>query len=1284
MNEYIEDEDEKQEEKVSAFEPEETPTVSESKIIKTENLEILQKKEKPPLAPTNTEFIEVKATEKRPPEFEISDTQSITAEAQAVETKESSTEPQEKKDEGVGTELPELEIKKTEPVIAKAKKVEKRDIETETETKAPTLSISEKEVSFGYPTKSLAKPLSFQNDNSIFLTGEKSFGELQKDVVAESMHIPAKPRPTLEIDKPREKLLIEAQPKPESEISSVETFDILRQSKPENEIKSEVLVEVLPNPKAKPAYVKTKNGSLFIKGEKPSKDLIIDLDLDEEIIDLDLDEDFESEKGKLLQKRQHDAMVDIVRTRIRSCMSDKDAESVVSKIFEGKDEETKEVKEKLEKIEGKLWHGDNKNDKRLIQKVHEIIAQYISGLNNTPIDAVEKTPKAAEVSKMFKPGWSVPTIQSKIVDDTIGKKFFSNLSPSKEQKVCFIGKSAVTADKSALTTDAEVQADGSRIFEYLEPEYVMQQSFVDDKLSYVSQLEQKERENKELEFNYSELQKAALNMLNINKEYSLENENLKSIEKDLNKELVEVKKEHENLKKEFEKWKELEETGCDNVSAEEKIKEALKGAKEIAAEAMDKITSRSLSGEKAEELLKRFGVLASRFSDGKGQGHSQRECKNNVCQRREKFMNSLAHLLQKMTRNPKADAFNPISTAQWTLKGGISKVSKPFEVTYANSFKIDIDSKVEREKEAQQKRLADLMGKNNELIRKNEELESKLREKLDNAERKKQDVLGKENEDLRQKLEELKGENKKLEERLKLKEEEVDYLYGEFVATACKELEDKKKVLEKDIKEKDEIIAQKNEENRQLKLRKLIREPGEEGDDKKEEEEAERKMNDLMRQLESTEDVKLLKQGIALLLDYAQKRLSSTASKFGLKDTENSGEQAEGIYNDFKSILQKNTADSFVHTVSSVQENIMAVWKRMILVLKPKALSEKHLEKAMADAEEEKINSEAEKRKQAVVEEKDKEIAALKKKLEEMRIGHNMKVLELENKLRRAGVAVVKRHVRNIKTDADLSIYKHTDVSGMWKEKSRNENLFETPVARDRSRDMIRNASYSRSDQRSYSQSRTFLETFTNSYSNIKYGESQIKGEEEFWKGGDWQQQMSFKRKCGNSNSLGSIPEMWNDTNESTLSEWPELKKMCRQLLERLDAYLSKKKNINKLEWEMDLTKQISDWNQQGKKLFSDTEKISQMSVVKRQSIKKETGHLVTPKVIKKTKTVTNLRDKTGKKSKDNESNVDKNLLQNFNSEESDVKNNNINNNKNNRFKNSNKKQQTKTQIKYK
>ena len=273
-----------------------------NEISNAESIEILQKKEKPLLAPMETATVEVKATKKQPPKFEISKTQQITAEAQAVKTKESATEPQKpelsiasntaevsfekntlpkedftidgrsellvvpkktgKTDANVGTELPRFEIAKTDPVTAEAKKVEKQDSATGME--APTPSVIAKQVSFGYSTKPLAKPLSVQNNDNISLTGEKSFGELQKDAVTQSMHIPAKPKPMFGIGEQRETLLFEAQPKPDSEISSVETFDILRREKPKNQISSEVSVEVLPKPKR--VYVKTNGDSLSIKG----------------------------------------------------------------------------------------------------------------------------------------------------------------------------------------------------------------------------------------------------------------------------------------------------------------------------------------------------------------------------------------------------------------------------------------------------------------------------------------------------------------------------------------------------------------------------------------------------------------------------------------------------------------------------------------------------------------------------------------------------------------------------------------------------------------------------------------------------------------------------------------------------------------------------------------------------------------------------------------------------------------------------------------------------------
>ena len=242
MDDYIEEDEESEKEEkvvpgkeVSAFTLDEKPTVAKNEISNAESIEILQKKEKPLLDPTKIAAVEVKAMKKQPPKFEISKTQPITAEAQTVETKESATEPQklsiasntaevafektalpkkeftidgqsellvvpkktEKTEANVGTEPPHLKIAKTETVTAEAKKVEKRDSGTEMEV--PTPSVIAKEVSFGYQTKNQPKPLLVQNNDNISLTGEKSFGELQRVIVKESMHISAEPKPTLEI-----------------------------------------------------------------------------------------------------------------------------------------------------------------------------------------------------------------------------------------------------------------------------------------------------------------------------------------------------------------------------------------------------------------------------------------------------------------------------------------------------------------------------------------------------------------------------------------------------------------------------------------------------------------------------------------------------------------------------------------------------------------------------------------------------------------------------------------------------------------------------------------------------------------------------------------------------------------------------------------------------------------------------------------------------------------------------------------------------------------------------
>ena len=67
--------------------------------------------------------------------------------------------------------------------------------------------------------------------------------------------------------------------------------------------------------------------------------------------------------------------------------------------------------------------------------------------------------------------------------------------------------------------------------------------------------------------------------------------------------------------------RDLEEMGCCNVSSEYKIKKALKGAKEIAVEAMEGITDGTLRGEKAEKLMERFREQSSLFHTGAGNEH---------------------------------------------------------------------------------------------------------------------------------------------------------------------------------------------------------------------------------------------------------------------------------------------------------------------------------------------------------------------------------------------------------------------------------------------------------------------------------------------------------------------------------------------------------------------------------------------------------------------------------------------------------------------------------------
>ena len=1451
LDDYIEEDEESEKEEnvpqkvkeVSAFALDGKP-VAENKISKTESIQILQKKEKPQLISTKIADVEVKATKKQPPNLEISKMQ-ITAEAQAVETKENATEPQklelsiasntavffektalpkkeftidgpsqlsvaakktEKANESVGTEPPQFEIAKTDFVIAEAKKVEKQEIGTAVE--APTPSVIAKQVSFGYSTKPLAKPLSVQNNDNISLTGEKSFGELQKDTVEESMRISAEPKPTLEIGKQQEALLFEAQPKPESEIHSVEAFNILRQEKPENQISSQEPVEVLPKPK--PMYVKTNRDSLsiegndawrlqldleetkakleaekeelellkigsdvektlqqaekartfddlqttnavsesvlrtkdtrgteeqtaekvplfkeknelFIKGEKPSKDWIID-DLDGD----ELDKDFENIKGKekpLLRERQHEAMADIVRIWVRSYISDKhNTESVVSKIFEGKDKETKEVKEKLEKIEEKLLLG---NDKHLTEEVREIITQYISSLNDTPIDVVE-TPKVVVVNK--KPGWSVLEIQPGTAVDTfkgnVQSKFLRELYPSERNEICFIGKSAVTMDSSA-------QADESRRFlGNLCSGNVMKESFVDDKLSLVSRLTQKKLEHEKLNSDYEDLQKNAKDMLDINNEYHNENEKIKIINREQNQKIEALEKRYETLLKEFEEFRNLVGTGCGYSEFEsEKV---LSEAKVIALEAMEGITDGTLRGEEAERLLKKYGEKAGRWSSA-----VRHKCDNPVCLQRQRFMDSLAFLLQSRLGNRGADAFKAIQAGQLMIKGGVSKTSKPFEVIPMNSFGLDVDLKIKSEKEAQKEQLS-------KLTTENEALKSRLKEELDrynitkktnddteplkkenNDLKEKSKAFEKENNNLKAKVVELQKENKDLEERLKAKENEVNFWFKDVLGTVGKE----NTALRKDIEQKEAIIAQQNadlkkqnNENTLLKLQNLIYEPdnlineseGEPTDNKKnaekkedeekkfkkptdqktakevddfrkrlenagdnleklkslqkelekkqhlkqwvsdglkkaikdakereekykkEEEEAEREMNNFMRRLEDIEDVDELKKGIAKLLDYAQDRLSHVPVKFGL---EAAGSFVKGSFvgdigrvcgDNAEQIAQKNVAKSLVNTVSSVQENIMKVWKRMTVILKPKALPMEDLKKATADEEQEKINREAERRKQKAVDERDKEIKNLKDQLKETERKYKVEVFELKNRLHAS-----KSHMRG-RTEVDLSskkngssFYNLTEISELDEKKGGDNGRYSTPSeAQGKDKNKLRNGfvqkrdSYSRDSSRSLMRSKTRLEGFEKSNSRFeKYQESQMKLDN-IWNNSDVNQRMSFTEQKNDANILGSILETKDDTSENILdSEWLDLQKERRQLITNLTAYLSKKEKIKELTWDEDLMDQVIAWKKQSEKIFLNIGKNNRMPVAEQKTIKPPS----TPKVMKKAKTASRL-----------------------------------------------------------
>ena len=322
-------------------------------------------------------------------------------------------------------------------------------------------------------------------------------------------------------------------------------------------------------------------------------------------------------------------------------------------------------------------------------------------------------------------------------------------------------------------------------------------------------------------------------------------------------------KDYENLKKAFEELREVEEKGCCNVSNEYEIKKALKGAKEIAVEAMEGITDGTLRGEKAEELLKRFGEQSSLFCTGVGNEHGYYKCKNAVCQQRIKFMTSLTYLLRKMARITEADAFKPIQADRWTLKGDASKVSKPFEIIPADSFGLDVNPDVKSKKEAQKEQLSKLTAENEELkLRLKEESDTREAlynimektkddtepfEKENNDLKEKSKAFEKENNDLKAKVAELEKKNKDLEESLALKEEELDFLIKDYFSTFGKEWEDKNATLKKNIEEKDAIIVQKDadlekrkadllkkdEEITRLKLQNPINEPEEEQTDGK-------------------------------------------------------------------------------------------------------------------------------------------------------------------------------------------------------------------------------------------------------------------------------------------------------------------------------------------------------------------------------------------------------------------------------------------------------------------
>jgi len=1400
-----------------------------NEISNAESIEILQKKEKPLFASTKTAAVEVKATKKQPPKLEISKMQPITAEAQAVETKESATGTQKpelsvtsktaevsfekntlpkkdftinaqsklfvapkktvKKDANVETEPSKLEISETKTLTAEAKKVEKQEIGTE--MGASTSSVITEESSFGYSPKIQAKPLSLQRNDSVLLTGAKSFGELQEDVVEKSMHIPAKSKPTLEIDKKRESLLFEAQPKPESEISSVETLSILRQPKPENQISSEVSVKVLPKPK--PVYVKMNSDSLSIEGNDANWRLQTELEATKEELKAEKEASgllaTELELEKTLQQagkaRTFDALKptkafseSVIRTKNtrntevhtadKVPLSTEKNELFIKGEKPSKDwiidfdeddfnvtdlPEAKKSKEKLEKKKDEIAKESEKSKEKWNEYFQSMQEQGSSAQNSFQKEQALKEEK-------------LRSILAAIKNESCESKQLRDIKQETTERIGVI-KEPVSTSGISIQTDLETKdrnvgtEDLPRTFDNDKMQRVQRvnESFVNDKLSLMSRFKQKEKEYEKLENDHTELCENAEEMIKLNEEYVSENKGLKSTQKNLEEELVNLRKNYENLKKAFEELKEVEETGCCNVSDECEIKRALKGAREIAAEAMEGIKDGNLRGEKANELLKRFGEQARCFSEGVGENHINHKCKNAVCQQRIKFMNSLAHLLQKMKNMA---PFKAIQAERWMIKG--SKTSKPFKVTSVNSFKLDVDPKVKSETETQKEQLSRLTAENEELKSRLQEALVMQEELVSIIEKTKdgEEPLEKENNDLKEKLEELEKQNKEKDEKLKKLEEE-DEKPSELFYTAYsdndklrKELEEKnneinvqkqqyrtlREEMEKIRQEKDNEINAQKRENRDLgdenfllefenkvlkdrpknegdekknskdkKFKKLPKKPTDPGiakevnvflenlkkagdnlkklellrkeletkprlkewvsDElkeaikdakeheereekyKKEEEEAKKETNELKQKLKDAKNVKQLKQVIMAFLDNAERRLNIAAKEF--EDMESFVKGIEDAYGSdseqARTIAQKNASGSFVHTVSALQKNVIEAWKKITVILKPKALPGKVLEEVTADEEEKKINREAERRKRAVVQEKDAEIAALKKKLEEMERKLKKQVLD----------AKTRRHIKG-KTETNLlhetnvsPLYKFNDTSDVRDKKKRDDDRrstqYETPGT-SKLRNRCAN-NYSRDDSRrsSASHSQTLLKEFENSGSRLEnYNESQIKSDKTF-ETLDTKGLQSFTAQGKSANFLGSIEEMKDEIQEDDKEYMlPKLRKAGQQVLNYLNSDYWK----NDVMWDRNFETQNKSVEEALRSLLEYIEKKNKRTPVLQKS--------VTEKKLKTTKAGTKTRSRfllpttVTDISTENKSGLTKNLKSMFDNQKSDGK----------------------------